>query len=39
VGPTGRGRFSEFAGTLTRAEAKTMESAIEKEFERIEGDW
>ena len=33
------GRFARFAGTMTPEEAREMEQLIEREFERIEGDW
>lgn len=33
------GRFSRFVGTMTPEEASEMEQIIEREFERLDGDW
>jgi hypothetical protein len=38
-GPAGKGRFAQFANSLSRAEAAEMQRVIQAEFERIEGEW
>ncbi|MFQ6056261.1 MAG: antitoxin family protein [Methanosarcinales archaeon] len=35
----GKGNLHELVGTLSHQEAEAMQNLIDKEFERIEGEW